>query len=285
MNGSADRLRGVSNNLRFNNSDAFETIRAKLDQISQSVLNEAAKASSLKEALSTIVMTYNACEKGICGYASNHMDFVHDSDNGQKDESWWDKLVAWVKKLFGIEEKDPVSVSRQREKEHDLYMQSSIFALLEKEGYTEAAWNNMTIAQRKQMLERLIPQIALIMGITIGSNIDFYNGPKNENGYYSGSSNSIHINENKLEGSDSYSITQTLIHEMRHAYQHAAVDNPENFNVSQETIDQWRENFNNYLDADTYGYKAYVSQPVEYDAKNFAKQSTYPADPSYKGSW
>ena len=284
LNSAAERLQSVGRSMKFNSGSGFDIIRERISQITQSSLNEVAKAASLKDALGTIVMCYNTCENGLSGYASNHMTFINDTKTEDKNESWWDKLVAWIKKIFGIKEEEPLSAARQREKEHDLYMQNEIFALLERQGYTESAWKNMSIEQRKQMLERLLPEIALIMGITISSRIDFYDGPKNNNGYYDGE---IHINANKLEGSDSYSITQTLIHEMRHAYQHAAVENPENFNVSSETIDQWRENFNNYVDSGTNGerYKEYVSQPIEYDAKSFARQSTYPADPSYTGSW
>lgn len=285
VNSAAQRLQAVGRSLQFNSSSGFDIIRTRIAQISESALNEAAKAASLKDALNTIVMRYNTCESGICGYAANHMPFIHDAKTETKDESWWDKLVAWVKKIFGIKEKEPLSAERQREKEHDLYMQSAIFSLLDRDGFTEQSWKQMSVEQRKQMLEKLIPEIALIMGITIGSHIGFYDGPSNNNGYYSGDDNSIHININKLNGSDSYSITQTLIHEMRHAYQHAAVENPDQFNVSKETIDQWRDNFDNYKSSGQYGYEAYVSQPIEYDAKSFAKQSTYPANPSYKGSW
>ena len=80
---------------------------------------------------------------------------------------------------------------------------------------------------------------------------------------------------------------QTLIHEMRHAYQYSAMDHPESFKVSKETLTQWKNNFNNYRDADTFGYNSYVTQPIEYDAKNFARQYSdvdgYKAD--YGGSW
>ena len=56
-----------------------------------------------------------------------------------------------------------------------------------------------------------------------------------------------------------------------------------------ETIRQWKNNFSNYKstsDGHTT-YSEYVSQPVEYDAKNFAKQFTdlSGAKPTYTGSW
>ena len=74
----------------------------------------------------------------------------------------------------------------------------------------------------------------------------------------------------------------TVVHELRHAYHHAAVDNPTRFQVSQETIDAWKDSFDNYRDTgdfmDDYGmsrqeaYDAYRNQDVERDARWFAGQ-------------
>lgn len=58
---------------------------------------------------------------------------------------------------------------------------------------------------------------------------------------------------------------------MRHAYQHAAVDNPTDYQVSQEMIDMWEENFDNYITSEE-GFDNYRNQPVEADARQFAGQ-------------
>jgi hypothetical protein len=100
----------------------------------------------------------------------------------------------------------------------------------------------------------------------------------------------IRINEDYLSRPDGYQIMQTMIHEMRHAYQHAAVRDPDSYTVSAETIKAWEENLKpgNYKSTSNgYSYTEYVSQPVEWDAKNMAKQysDVSGADPEYRGSW
>ena len=82
-------------------------------------------------------------------------------------------------------------------------------------------------------------------------------------------------------------VMRTMIHEMRHAYQHAVVNNPDKFNVSEETRKQWAANFNDYKSAKTDGYDAYVEQPIEYDAKRFAGQyqDIKGHTPTYAGTW
>ena len=78
-----------------------------------------------------------------------------------------------------------------------------------------------------------------------------------------------------------------MIHEMRHAYQHAVVDNPDQYKVSAETRQEWADNFNDYKNAKKYGYKTYVEQPIEYDAKRFAGQynDIKGYTPTYGGTW
>jgi hypothetical protein len=81
---------------------------------------------------------------------------------------------------------------------------------------------------------------------------------------------------------------QTMIHEMRHAYQHRATENQRNAVVSQKTIDSWADNFANYKSMKNgYSFEEYLSQSVEWDAKNFAKQLTdiVGIQPMYAGSW
>lgn len=67
---------------------------------------------------------------------------------------------------------------------------------------------------------------------------------------------------------NSYNLMGTITHELRHAYQHQAVDNPENFVVTEETIDVWETNFDNYISPST-DFDLYQEQPVEVDAREF----------------
>jgi len=125
------------------------------------------------------------------------------------------------------------------------------------------------------------------MGLSIGA-IN-YTYSESENGYYNCGSytpntNTVSINEWVVEGNDginSYKLLTTVVHELRHAYQHAACDNPDQYVVSDETINTWRESFNNYKSSSGFekegmspseAYNAYRNQAVEKDARKFAKQ-------------
>ena len=84
-------------------------------------------------------------------------------------------------------------------------------------------------------------------------------------------------------------ILKTLIHELRHAYQNAAIDNPYLYVVSDETWNEWKNNYkvNNYINGGSNGYR---EQPIEWDAINFARQKKYinAVDKqliTYEGSW
>lgn len=286
LNSCAHKVNSAKNQLKHNVDSGLSIINVRLNEVSDSIIKEALRAESLASALTQIVMKYNAAETAICGSA----DGIIGKDSEEKkdaEKSWWEKLVDWIKGLFGIKE-EPLSVSREAEKEHDLYMQSEIFNILGLERFSKSTWKNASIEERKKILNEFMTEIALVMGISISGNVVFeqMEKPTTRGGYYQ-NENKVHINTDYLSRSDSYQIMQTMIHEMRHAYQKAAVDHPEQFNVSAETIAQWRENFKPEVYYSGDDYQRYVSQPIEYDAKNFAKQYSdlFGANPEYRGSW
>ncbi len=177
------------------------------------------------------------------------------------------------------------------EKKNDLYMQDQIFDLLDTEEYNKQTWIKATEQERQEILISFYKKLKEIYGVDVAENVVFSTTLGNSTrGQYSHSSKTVTINQKYLSKADSYQIMYTMIHEMRHAYQHAAVDNPDKYKVSEETIRQWENNIKpgNYKSTSNgYTYSEYVSQPIEYDAKNFAKQSSDldNANPEYKGSW
>ncbi|MGH3347575.1 MAG: hypothetical protein ACRDO4_11390 [Nocardioides sp.] len=83
----------------------------------------------------------------------------------------------------------------------------------------------------------------------------------------------LRIDEGNL---DDPTIIGTVAHELRHAQQHQAVDDLpfwpwEDFHgppgVSQEEVEDWEENFDDYKTSQDDGFEAYHSQPVEEDAR------------------
>ena len=271
-------------------SGSLERISRKLDRLDDRLLEEAAKMGSMAEALVYIVNTYEKTESIVSeAYAENALtQQVNDAD---KNQSFLEKIRLWILEwlnMFKKEETGEQSEARRMEQEHDLFMQSEIFNLLETEAYSKETWKNASIEERKQMLTNLLREICRIMGIDVNENVNFADLGGSTRGTYSSSTNTVSINTSYLSRSDGYQVIYTMIHEMRHAYQHAAIENPGNFNVSPETIEQWKNNFSNYKSTSKGNtYEEYVAQPVEYDAKNFAKQYSdiEGVEPEYAGSW
>ena len=64
----------------------------------------------------------------------------------------------------------------------------------------------------------------------------------------------------------------TVVHELRHAYQHEAVRHPDKFYVTNETAKAWKESFDTYEQEQAKGYDSYRNILVERDARSFAGQ-------------
>lgn len=89
--------------------------------------------------------------------------------------------------------------------------------------------------------------------------------------YYNADYMSVTLNRQLLSDSKYYDkIMETMAHEMCHGYQHSVVDHPEQYEVDEETIGKWRDNFNDYKTTEDDGYDEYRNQPVEKDARGFA---------------
>lgn len=179
-------------------------------------------------------------------------------------------------------------VPQKIEYKMDRQMQARAHGLLQTEKYSQNTWNNLSVVERKDVLRDLLIDMNSILGTDVSADIDFYSGSLNSRGRYSSQSNRVSINEAILSGDTGYQLTQTMLHEMRHAYQHYSVENDRNVLVSSQTIMTWNNNFYNYKSPDKGDtYEEYFTQPVEWDAKNFAKQFTdiMGINPEYKGSW
>jgi hypothetical protein len=181
-------------------------------------------------------------------------------------------------------------VTRRIEYKMDRSFQERVYGLLHTERYNQGTWRNLSVVERKDVLRNLLIDMNSIFGTDVSTDIDFFYEQSGSRGEYASSSNNVKINEFILAKDSSYQLMQTIIHEMRHAYQHHSVRNEKRVLVSSQTIKAWENNFNNYK-SPSYGctFEEYLSQPVEWDAKNFAKQyhdlMVMGIHPEYEGSW
>lgn len=128
--------------------------------------------------------------------------------------------------------------------------------------YAESGLND-----RMKIATSFFNEVSEAMGID--TDFNFIPMPYGMEGGYNPATNSIELNINSLENPNCTSLFNTILHESRHAFQHRAVDNPESVSVDNNTIESWRQNFENYI-SPWLDYEAYREQPVESDAFDYA---------------
>lgn len=78
---------------------------------------------------------------------------------------------------------------------------------------------------------------------SVNENITFSESSLGTIGSYNKETNKITVNVNYISQENSYSKISSIIHEMRHAYQYAAVASPEKYIITSETLSEWSANF------------------------------------------
>lgn len=289
-------LTSARKNLRALGSATYR-INSILNRIERSVMNKALSMDSLSDALEEISAYYRSAESRIVSGSMDTADDIRDLPEQIREKvisflnSIRDILVSWGIVKAERQTRTPgEAVTEAQEREMDLYLQSEIENILEKDRYSQSTWKNASVEERKEILNEYLQEVAAVMGLQIGEINYTYteasNGTYNM-GSYSPSTNMISINEWVLENGgknniqDSYNLMYTIAHEMRHAYQHAACSNPEQFVVTEETIQSWQESIDNYRSQRGFmqegmnaeeAYNAYRNQTIERDARWFAGQ-------------
>lgn len=295
ISASADNLRDIAEkmisckgNLMMQSGSAM-TLKMQMSLLYGQTLNAAAQMDTLQEALKTIVQLYEDCEKRITDNANG----VTVEETNSEPEPGTDKRNAWQKFIDWVFQRDVdtayTHTTKEQEVAADARMKQQIQALSNKSRFSEETWENASVEERKRILQEYMAAVMGIMGLGISSKIYFFNeAPSNgyiTNGYYSDGRERVQINEYIIMNYDadrSYELLTTVVHELRHAYQHQAIKHPTSYQVSQETIDRWSDSFDNYEDTDGFmkkkgvsrdeAYQMYRDQAVEVDARAFAGQ-------------
>ncbi|HWM74376.1 MAG TPA: hypothetical protein VNQ53_11580 [Nocardioides sp.] len=145
-------------------------------------------------------------------------------------------------------------------------------------------WSQLSDAERKAIIEEKIEELAEEYGIDNPAIIWGHLG--STNGSWSESNGEVNLNIDNLDDPD---ILHTVAHELRHARQHEAVrdsndwqfpweDDPfdmhEEDGITEEQAEEWEENFDNYQSTQNPGvsFDDYYNQPVEVDARESGKE-------------
>jgi len=146
-------------------------------------------------------------------------------------------------------------------------------------------WPAMDASERQAKLEEYYYRLADALGIPPTElivddlNPGYIQGYSEyfTNGCFSSDTGEIHVDYRIFEDPNTLADTlSTLTHETRHQFQQNVVNNPEMYpDVPLVLKEVWTYNMppppSSYKDADTYGFAAYYTQPIEVDAESFAQ--------------
>ena len=134
------------------------------------------------------------------------------------------------------------------------------------EKFSPGSWQELLTDEKKTVIGELVNSVSDLLGIERLPAVDYFDGDKHTYGYYSGQDNKLYINEAYLN--DPNATLDTVVHEMRHAYQFQHAKNPETH------LDRlYALNYYCYIDA-SHDYVGYRSQLIESEARAFASQFT-----------
>lgn len=130
--------------------------------------------------------------------------------------------------------------------------------------FKQGNWEQLTIQEQKQAVERLADYNAEILGVEDKPKIVYYNAEDPcDFGGYSAMQNAIYINEYNMH--DATETADTISHEYRHKYQH---ERAEKLETDRDL--EFKEGFDNYIRAED-DYQGYKEQLVEADARAYAQ--------------
>lgn len=254
-------------------------VNQRLKTITDSIIRQAAKTTSMADALQLIAEKYKETEKVLLNEQINSMEQAHAnadaSETGKDKRNLFQRFWDW---LTGKQPDEYDTTTAEQEKAADQAMRKELYKVLQDEKYSPENWDQASVDERKKILQDYMNEVIKIYGlkdvkpeILWDSNATYTNQSITW-GYYTDSTHGVTLNERALTDScstwDSYELLETIGHELRHAYQHEAISRPADFMVTKDTISKWNDNFNNYINSST-DYQGYRNQIVEQDARSF----------------
>jgi len=132
------------------------------------------------------------------------------------------------------------------------------------DNFQEDKWSDLSLEEQKQSILDLADFVAIDTGNENPPEIVFRDDMEDGSyGGYNSDTNKIEINVNML--GDSHEAADTISHEMWHAYQEQAANDPNN-----PRAEEYREGFDNYITPDI-DFESYENQMVEAEAREYAQ--------------
>lgn len=249
-------------------SSVSNTLTAQSNTLDDLIAKLATMEDGLERAVEIFLQGERRLSSGIAQNANKASVDDGAASIGQTAENIWNIIRDFVDTgVWNNSEK----ANRIR---NDKAMAKELKKLIESDRYSKSTWKKASVEERKQILRELFAEMQSIYGVSLyGIRIEPIKAPQGYIAYgqFIEGIDIIRINESLLSDSKYYEdIMETMAHEMRHAYQYAVKTNPENYEVDAETVEEWRNNYADYKDAEDDGYEAYRNQPIERDARRFA---------------
>ncbi|EGD40399.1 hypothetical protein ACWZJV_06425 [Nocardioides sp. WG-D5] len=147
---------------------------------------------------------------------------------------------------------------------------------------TAERWAQLTDDEKRAIIDQKIKELADEYGLEV-DDIIWDGSLGSTNGSWSEGERTVRLNPNNLDNPD---ILHTVAHELRHARQHEAIrdnndfqfwweDDPfdmhEEDGITEEQAEEWEDNFDDYKPSDQ-DFDAYYNQPVEADARKSGRE-------------
>ena len=132
------------------------------------------------------------------------------------------------------------------------------------DNFQEDKWNDLSLDEQKQSMTDLANYVTEDIGLENPPEIVFRDDmPDGSYGGYNPETNTMEVNENMLD--DSAEAADTIAHELWHAHQQEAANDPSNPRAG-----EYQEGFDNYISPE-YDFEGYQAQMVEAEARDYAQ--------------
>jgi hypothetical protein len=132
------------------------------------------------------------------------------------------------------------------------------------DNFQENNWSDLSLEEQKQSMTNLADYVAADTGNDNPPEIVFKDDmPDGSYGGYNPGTNTMEVNVNMLD--DSNEAADTIAHEMWHAHQEQAANDPNN-----PRAEEYQEGFDNYISPE-FDFEGYQNQMVEAEARDYAQ--------------
>lgn len=189
----------------------------------------------------------------------------------------WNGIRNAVKAIFGtygdLHGDDIDNPEEEERKRRDL-VAAGIRELLG-DNPLDALRNAPTNGDREEVVKAIVEKVSSALGISPppGLTIRRLTGSQSGwAGYFDGEGVTLNrksVVQRPMDDDDAAELLDTILHELYHGFQHAAIKDPTRFGISRKQAGIWRDNFGNYISPE-HNMALYAAQPVEESARRFA---------------